>query len=322
MKGRLFLALRVVLWTGLGAGLVTLALRLDWDQVFGAFSTADLRLLGLAAAVWPLCVALQGLRWAALVNAVQRVPWRTPVAAMYVGQAGSAILPMRAGEAVRLELLSRATGMGRAAALGTVASDHTVNALVMFAFATLLPLLLPLPHWMAASVWGGLAAVLSAVVILLRLAQSPRAAAEGRLAKLVERTRSGLVGLRNPRALGRAAAFSVLAWLGEVVVAMLALAAFQLPHDLSHAAAVLFGVNMALGIPAPPGAMGSFELGAGSALVFFGCEPGRAAAFALGYHALQLIPTLLMGAVMLRMFRSRPELADSSRPESPGARAA
>ena len=66
---------------------------------------------------------------------------------------------------------------------------------------------------------------------------------------------------------------------------------------------VLIGVNLALAIPSPPASLGNFELGAGSALVAFGGSTERAAAFAIGYHAMQLLPTLIMGGLMLSAFR-------------------
>src|SRR5205085_5321053 len=128
----------------------------------------------LATAVGLPCTALQGLRWSSLVKAVHsRVPRMTPVAAMYVGQAASAFLPMRAGEAVRTELLARATGLGRATSLGTVALDHTVNGLVMFALAALLPALLPVPRWMAVTLWAGMAGALALIGVLVWLAEHP-----------------------------------------------------------------------------------------------------------------------------------------------------
>jgi len=68
---------------------------------------------------------------------------------------------------------------------------------------------------------------------------------------------------------------------------------------------VLFGVNLALAMPAPPANLGNFELGAGFALVGLGADRDQAAAFALGLHALQVLPTLLMGAVALLRFRGK-----------------
>ena len=56
-------------------------------------------------------------------------------------------------------------------------------------------------------------------------------------------------------------------------------------------------------IPSPPASLGNFELGAGSVLVAFGGDTGHAAAFAIGLHAIQLLPAMVMGGVMLNTFR-------------------
>jgi uncharacterized membrane protein YbhN (UPF0104 family) len=305
-RQRLFFALRVVAWFAVGGCVVVFARKLDWNQVFRAFQGADLRLALIATLVCIPCTALQGLRWSSLVKGVRRVPRFTAVAAIYVGQAASAFLPMRAGEAVRTELLARATGMGRATALGTVALDHSVNGLVMFAFAAVLPALLPVPRWVAIVVWLGMAGAIALVLTLLWLAKHPESVPSGRIAHAVAHARSGLMGARNPRAVGEAALFSALAWCVEITVTMLALAAFHLPHDLPHAMGVIFGVNLALAIPSPPASLGNFELGAGTALVAFGGDAGHAAAFAIGLHAMQLLPTLVMGGLMLGVFRKPP----------------
>jgi uncharacterized protein (TIRG00374 family) len=304
-RKRLFLIARIVVWIAVGACVMVFARRLNWDQVIHAFEGVDLRLAALATVLGVPGVLLQGLRWSSLVRAVKRVPRMAPIAAMYVGQAASAMLPMRAGEAVRTEMLARVSGMGRATSLGTVALDHSVNGVVMFAFAALLPALLPVPRWMAAVVWVGMAGALGLVLMLLRLAKHPESIPSGRIASVVARARSGLMAARNPRAVAQAAAFSAVAWVFEIAVTLLALAAFHLPHDLPHAMAVIFGVNLALIIPSPPASLGNFELGAGSALVAFGGPTEHAAAFAMGLHAMQLLPTLIMGGLMLGYFRRR-----------------
>src|SRR5207244_8479837 len=172
----------------------------DWERGFRAMAAADLRLALLATAMGVPCTALQGLRWSQLVNAVRRVPRFTPIAALYVGQAASAFLPMRAGEAVRTELLARATGMARATGLGTVALDHSVNAVVMFAFAALLPALLPVPRWVAALVSTGMGGAIILVLTLLWLAKHPESMPAGRIANAVARARSGWLAARDPRA--------------------------------------------------------------------------------------------------------------------------
>ncbi|HET7785731.1 MAG TPA: lysylphosphatidylglycerol synthase transmembrane domain-containing protein [Myxococcales bacterium] len=308
-RQRLLLIARIAAWIAVGACVVVFARRLDWDQVIHAFEGVDLRLAALATVLCIPGVLLQGLRWSSLVRGIRKVPRMTPIAAMYVGQAASAMLPMRAGEAVRTDMLGRASGLGRATALGTVALDHSVNGVVMFAFAALLPALLPVPHWMAAALWVGMAGAVALVLVLLRLAKHPESVPSGRIAAIVARARSGLMAARNPRAVAQAALFSAMAWIVEIAVTLLVLAAFHLPHDLPHAMAVIFGVNLALIIPSPPASLGSFELGAGSALVAFGGPTEHAAAFAIGLHAIQLLPTLVMGGLMLGYFRRRPRAA-------------
>jgi len=302
-RDRLFFMLRIAGWVVVAGCVFVFARKLDRDQVIRSFQGVDLGLAFAATLVCVPCSALQGLRWGALVRGVRRVPRFTPIAALYVGQAASAFLPMRAGEAVRTELLARSTGIGRATALGTVALDHSVNAVVMFTFAATLPALLPVPRWVAVLVWTGMVGAIVLVLTLLWLAKHPDSMPVGRIANAVARARSGLMAARNPRAVAQAALFSALAWSLEMVVTMLALAAFHQPHDLPHAMGVIFGINVALAIPSPPASLGNFELGAGTVLVAFGGAPGNAAAFAIGLHAIQLLPAMVMGGVMLNTFR-------------------
>jgi glycosyltransferase 2 family protein len=302
-RRRLLLALRIVAWAAVGACVLIFAHKLDWARVIRGFEGADLRLALAATLLGVPALVLQGLRWSSLVKGIRRVPRAIPVAALFVGQASSAFLPMRAGEAVRTGLLARATGIGRATALGTVALDHSVNGVVMFTFAAFLPALLPVPVWLAGAVWVGMAGAIALALTLLWLAKHPESVPSGRIAHAVAHTRSGLMGARNPKAVAQAALFSALAWCCEIAVTLLALAAFHLPHDLPHAMGVIFGVNLALILPSPPAALGNFELGAGTALVMFGGDQEHATAFALGLHAMQLLPALVAGGLAIGTFR-------------------
>ena len=306
-RKRLLVALRIAVWIVVIACVALFARNLRWHAVREAFRAAEPVLLLVAVLLWIPCTALQGVRWYSLARAVKPVPLTTVLSCAYVGYAASAVLPMRAGEAVRTELLARSAGLSRAVALGTVAIDHTVNGTVMFLLAATLPLFLPVPVWTRVVVWSGVLVALALVALMLRLARKPtqRLHPPGKLMELVLRVRGGLVGLRNPRAALGAYAAALGAWALEIATTMVALAAFHLPHGVAPAMAVLFGVNLALAIPAPPANLGNFELGAGFALVALGGERDHAAAFALGLHALQVLPTLVMGALCLLRFRRR-----------------
>jgi uncharacterized protein (TIRG00374 family) len=306
-RQRLLLAGRIAVWLVVIACVVIFARNLRWHAVWAAFRAADTDLLLLAVLLWIPCTVLQGLRWFSLVRAVADVTPLTVLSCSLVGQVGSAVLPMRAGEAVRTELLARSAGLPRAQALGTVAIDHTVNGVVMFALAATLPLFIPLPAWTRAVLWIGVGVAAALFLTMLRLARKPshRHEPPGKVMQIVLRLRSGLVGLRRPRSLLGAFAGSLGAWCFEIGCTMAALGAFHLPHAVSHAMMVLFGVNLALAMPAPPANLGNFELGAGFALVGLGADRDQAAAFALGLHALQVFPTLLIGPLALLRFRRR-----------------
>jgi glycosyltransferase 2 family protein len=306
-RKRLLLAGRIAVWLVVIGCVVMFARNLRWHAVRASFHAADTGLLLVAIFLWIPCTALQAVRWYSLVRAVAKVRFLTVLSCAYVGYAASAVLPMRAGEAVRIELLARSAGLPRAVAVGTVAIDHTVNGVVMFLLASTLPLFLPLPIWTRIVLWSGVGIAAALFLVMLRLARKPslRQKPPGKVMEVVLRLRAGLVGLRRPRSLVGGFAGALGAWTLEIACTMAALAAFHLPHGVSHAMAVLFGVNLALAMPAPPANLGNFELGAGFALVGLGADRDQAAAFALGLHALQVLPTLLVGAIALLRFRGR-----------------
>jgi len=305
-RHRLVAVARVLVWLAVAACAVIFARSIHWGSVRDAFAAADGRLLGIAAALWIGSTVFQGTRWYALVRAVAKPSWRSVLACYYVGQAGSVVLPMRAGEAVRIELLARRNGLSRAVALGTVAIDHTVNGCVMFLLAASLPLFLPVPTWTRVVVWTAVPVVFGLVLVMLRLARDPKAhPGASKFQRSLNRLRGGLVGLRRPRSVFGAFSAAILAWTLEIATTASALAAFHLPHSAAAAMAILFGVNLALAIPAPPANLGNFEFGAGFALVALGGDKNAAAAFALGFHALQIVPVLIIGGASLLGFRGR-----------------
>jgi len=103
-KHRLLFGIRIAVWVIVGTCVVVFARRLDWT-VFGSFEGADFRLALCHGHGLP-CTALQGLRWASVINAVRKVPRITAVAAMYVGQAASAF--SRCGRAKRCDRVAGA----------------------------------------------------------------------------------------------------------------------------------------------------------------------------------------------------------------------
>jgi len=116
----------------------------------------------------------------------------------------------------------------------------------------------------------------------------------------VARVRHGFLASRDPRALGWSLAASALAWGLEINVTSLSMNAVGLHLPFIASILVLVAVNLALAFPvAPPGNMGTLELGATLALLEFGVPKAQALAFAVCYHLLQVVPIGIIGFFLL-----------------------
>jgi hypothetical protein len=105
----------------------------------------------------------------------------------------------------------------------------------------------------------------------------------------------GLRAVRSPRAIGRALAASLAAWMLEVVVLAVALRSVAIVLPVPAIVVVLMGINVMLAMPVTPGNLGTLEVGATLGLLGFGVAREKALAFAICYHALQSIPMIVLG---------------------------
>jgi arylsulfatase A-like enzyme/uncharacterized membrane protein YbhN (UPF0104 family) len=165
--------------------------------------------------------------------------------------------------------------------------------------------------------WGLLPALLCGIGLMIlprvgarvapRLHRWPKVA-QGVLA--VSRTLSFAV-------VARIVAFSWLGWGVEVIILLLAFAAFSLPVSVASAVLVVVGINVAITIPGPPAQVGTFEAGVAGALLMRGIAGPTALAFALSYHVLMAVPVYAAGALIV-LFRTRTN--SSPQPEGPPTR--
>jgi uncharacterized membrane protein YbhN (UPF0104 family) len=83
-------------------------------------------------------------------------------------------------------------------------------------------------------------------------------------------------------------------WLVDMLTVMAALRAVGAPYTFATAAFILLAINLAISVPTPANS-GTLELGALVALHALGVEPSKAIAFAVLYHAAQVLPILAIG---------------------------
>lgn len=126
---------------------------------------------------------------------------------------------------------------------------------------------------------------------------------------MVQRLRHGLVAVGRPRALLLSWTFALGGWAAEGLIAWCSLRAFGLPGTMEMALLVVIATTLSSAASISPGNAGAFELACVLALSGFGVGREPALAFALGYHAVHLIPVALLGGGWLLAHGYRGSLA-------------
>ena len=277
---------------------------ISWGELGQAMASAHLGWIGLAAAVNLGVLLFQAVRWLAVVRPVSRAATLGhSFKAMIVGFTASMVVPARAGELARAHYFALKTGLSRTSIIGSIVLDHLVNAAGLLAGLALLPLFIGVPGWIQSGGWIALAVFVTAALAVVALrpmentpSEGPRDLPARRIAGLLAKVRHGLSGVRSPRALGTSFGASLVAWTLEVGVVGLSMRAVGLHLPLAAVFLVLLAVNLALVFPlAPPGNIGTLELGATLPLLGFGVAKEEALAFALCYHLLQVVPIAILG---------------------------
>lgn len=253
------------------------------------------------ARVWPL-IAASAIALAVYV--FKAISWRIMLAPRFdvslprlvrytvIAFAASAIAPARAGELMRVWLLKRRDRVDAATSIAVATSEKALDAVSLLVLAAPLPWLLPLPAWVAQGLLALTALVAIAVgVVAFAAGWIPPGSWPGRVVAALE---------RRPRQLARVFVALLVGWLidlGAVILVLYALDLSTVPW--SGALLVLVVVNVAISIPSTPAQIGTLELGALIPLVdilHVATEP--AIAFALVYHATQIVPTLVLGLAL------------------------
>jgi hypothetical protein len=118
----------------------------------------------------------------------------------------------------------------------------------------------------------------------------------------VARIMGGLRILRSGARLALAVFYTLGAWALDVAMVVLCLRAVHLDYiQPAGALLILVSLNLAISLPSTPGQLGAFEGGAVLGLHFLGAPPVESTAFALLYHAVQVIPVTILGLPGMRL---------------------
>ena len=257
-----------------------------WHSIRAAFSAADGRWLGLAVVLNFLLICLRGIALRYLIYPATRVSVARAIRYTVASITGNIIAPLRAGIALRAWLLTRYERCSLSTNVSLFLLEKLGDIATLLAMAATLPWLLPaLPRWAL----GSIACLATLVTLALGLALSTRTKA-----LIGESIRRKVAPIARADTLWLAAATTLASWLVDALMVMTVLKAVGAPCAPAIAILVLLAINIAIAVPTPANS-GTLELGAVLALHTIGVEPGKALAFAVLYHAAQVLPTLAVG---------------------------
>lgn len=232
--------------------------------------------------------------------------------ATMIGYMANNVLPLRAGEFVRIYVVARHWSRGFWVPLATLVVERVLDGLAIVLMLGGLLLVMPVPaglRWTAALF---LALDLVAVLVLVAIATVPQACRrvilgitrrsewlQGRLLGIFETFLHGLAGVRTPRHALPIIGWSVLVWLAAALSAWTALFAARLSLPLAAALAILAFVGLGVSVPSAPGYVGVFHTAAVLALAMFDVAQPVALGYAIIFHACGFIPVTLFGWILL-----------------------
>jgi uncharacterized membrane protein YbhN (UPF0104 family) len=304
MNRRLTIALRVLAITAIAAGLWWFVRAMDFAALGRALRSAKLWPLVVAATLNFVCLWGKAVCWRLMLAPRHRVSvirlFRYTIATF----AASAIAPARAGEVLRVWTLKRRDGVPAADTAAVAVAEKLLDGISMLILVAPVPWLLPgLPSWVAGTI-ALCAAIAIALFVGLFIAVGRVDAATSRT--LVRRFLAGMHVLRSPKRLLVALGVLLLVWAADLGEVMAVLYAVDIHLPIAAGLLILFTLNLMIMVPSTPAQVGALEIGAIWALNLLHVGGEAAAAFALLYHALQVIPLIAAGLIFeLRLVLGR-----------------
>jgi glycosyltransferase 2 family protein len=281
------------------AAVVWWASNQDAPQLPG--TTASYAWMVGALALYAVATLLRGERWHRILHLTGVKAGRADSYALTtVGYMGNNVLPARAGEVMRVVLMSKRTGAGKREVAGTVVSERVLDAvalgvmLVVVVFAVLRGTTIPSNQPL---IVGSIAMVVLAVTAVTLHVMHRRG--------LLTRLRDWIRPLAEaPRALlgwngAVLLAGSFVIWASEASVYLAVAHATELDISASGALYLVALTNLFAMIPAAPGYVGTFDAAVVYGVHAIGGSKSAALSYLLLLRFILFVPITLVGLVVL-----------------------
>lgn len=317
-KHKLFVLLRIVVAVVVLLAFGLFVRDLDWRALLQALGQTSVIAIVAAIVINFLHMGVKAWRWQVMLAPAAHVPvWRL-FRYTVANYAASTLLPARLGELVRVWLLKQREGVSKTTTAGVAIVEKVLEGLGMLVVVAPVPWLVPgLPSWVEISILILAAVGVGAVLLgwlIVWLARTRTAHDSTGWQQHLRRFAAGVDVLVRPTALLASFGLSLLAWSTDFLIITILLHSLHVAVHWSAALLILLTLNIAVAMPSTPAQVGAFEIGALVALNLLGVPPAQGLAFALVYHAVQVVPLALIGIAELRLVR---ELRAKAKEEEP-----
>jgi uncharacterized protein (TIRG00374 family) len=259
---------------------------------------------------------VHGFRWWMFVRQRELVKAGYLIGVFLISNTANALLPLRAGDLLRVELPSRRFGIPRGSlASGVFILESALDGLVFSIFLLVTLFTSGLPSEIRSLSVGIVALGLTIFIVVLILSRTSQATKaediqtinwvpktiQNRLRTVQYSILDGLRPLKNNKNAGLLVLVALLAWAIEALVYWCIAHAFGISLSLSETLILMIAANLIVSIPLTPWDIGPYEIAVTAVFVVIGLEETEAAGLAIGSHLLIQATVLLAGAVAMTM---------------------
>ena len=281
-----------------------------WQDFVAPLRSVDPMWVAAAMAVHFTGMVLRGVRWGMLLAPVGGNAG-VGFAAGMIGYVGNTFLPARAGEVLRIGLVTRHLNAPMGFVTGTAAAERIGDAIAvsLLAFA-LVQSMDAAPVWLvgAATLFGGAGIGLLGTLIFLdkveHVLMPPlrRLPGVGRFmprieALLVDVAHGAQALTDSSTRAGRYLALTAIIWATDTMVMVLLPHAFNASLAPTQALLLIIAIALSSAVPSTPGGVGVLQLVAVSVLVSFGFDQTLALAFFVVWQGTMALQFLVWGTL-------------------------
>jgi len=231
--------------------------------------------------------------------------------AVMIGYMGNNLLPLRAGELLRVYVVTR-RGQRFWTTVTTLVVERVLDGLAIGLILALVFVSVPAPREIAWAAGIFVGVVLAMMAVLVGITATPLTcrtvlhtltyrwpALERRLLSIFDSMSDGLHGLRRPAQLVPTLLWSVVVWAAIIFAICACFKAARLELPVSAALCVLAFLGLGISLPSSPGFIGVVQAATVLALSLFGVSRVDALSFSLLLHASQFVPVTVWGLLLL-----------------------